>query len=241
MPPASQPQPSDQDRQMLGEWINCGAPPLCADANDCDDGLFCNGAETCDAGAICQAGSDPCPGQTCDEVNGCTAASATIVSGRSCMVHGAQEWCFDLDGGLPDPRLGPHRLQLDLTGNVASVSVSMSCASGHNGSPTLSIGSGLNGPQSRLTVDFAPLPNIDCCTVTLSGDVVDQYDIGALAGDVNGSGVVNATDKNMVKGNISKPVDADKFVFDVYASGLINATDKNLVKGWIGHTVAVCP
>ncbi len=36
-----------------------------ADA-DCDDGVFCNGAETCVDGG-CQAGSDPCPGQVCDE------------------------------------------------------------------------------------------------------------------------------------------------------------------------------
>ncbi|MCP4571237.1 MAG: hypothetical protein GY838_02685, partial [bacterium] len=35
---------------------------------DCDDGLFCNGAETC-VDLICQPGSDPCPGQNCDEVN----------------------------------------------------------------------------------------------------------------------------------------------------------------------------
>jgi len=35
----------------------------------CDDGLFCNGAETCDAGAGCLVGTDPCPGQDCDEVN----------------------------------------------------------------------------------------------------------------------------------------------------------------------------
>ncbi len=34
----------------------------------CDDGLFCNGAETCDPVLDCQAGTDPCPGDTCDEV-----------------------------------------------------------------------------------------------------------------------------------------------------------------------------
>lgn len=33
----------------------------------CDDGTFCNGSETCDAINDCQAGSDPCPGQLCDE------------------------------------------------------------------------------------------------------------------------------------------------------------------------------
>ena len=38
----------------------------CIDNGDCDDGLFCNGAETCVSGT-CQPGSDPCPGQLCDE------------------------------------------------------------------------------------------------------------------------------------------------------------------------------
>jgi hypothetical protein len=34
----------------------------------CDDGLFCNGAETCDIALGCVAGSNPCPGQICDEI-----------------------------------------------------------------------------------------------------------------------------------------------------------------------------
>jgi hypothetical protein len=38
-----------------------------ADDANCDDGLWCNGAETCDTLADCLAGTDPCPGQGCDE------------------------------------------------------------------------------------------------------------------------------------------------------------------------------
>jgi hypothetical protein len=38
----------------------------CSVNADCDDGLFCKGAEVCNAGT-CEAGSDPCPGQDCDE------------------------------------------------------------------------------------------------------------------------------------------------------------------------------
>ncbi|MCP4249428.1 MAG: hypothetical protein GY778_20490 [bacterium] len=41
-------------------------PPGCAADAECDDGLFCNGVEVCLAGT-CEAGTDPCPGQTCDE------------------------------------------------------------------------------------------------------------------------------------------------------------------------------
>ena len=43
----------------------------CSDDPDCDDGFFCTGVETCIDHA-CVAGSDPCPGQFCDEVeNAC--------------------------------------------------------------------------------------------------------------------------------------------------------------------------
>ncbi|MCH7813437.1 MAG: hypothetical protein IID40_05385, partial [Planctomycetes bacterium] len=223
--------------------IDCGGPcPACECTSDpgCDNGAYCDGAETCDAFGDCQNGTDPCPGQGCDEVND-VCVVATIDAGRSCMMHLGQRWCLDLDGGVSEPRWNPAQLELDLSDNVNSVSASMTCASGHIGAPTVSIGSGPNGPQSRLTVDFNPLPNIDCCTVTLSGDAVDQYEIVALAGDVNGSGVVNATDKNLVKGNISRPVDANRFIYDVNTSNAINATDKNLTKGWIGNSAMACP
>jgi len=60
------------------DGIACTAD-LCNESNDscenvinnaaCDDGLFCNGDETCSATLGCQAGSDPCPGQGCDEEN----------------------------------------------------------------------------------------------------------------------------------------------------------------------------
>jgi hypothetical protein len=50
----------------------------CSNDSECDDGVFCNGVETCQTG-LCQAGSDPCPGQTCNEANdectGCTTDS----------------------------------------------------------------------------------------------------------------------------------------------------------------------
>jgi hypothetical protein len=38
------------------------------DAN-CDNGQFCDGSETCDQVNDCQAGTDPCGGAACDEVN----------------------------------------------------------------------------------------------------------------------------------------------------------------------------
>jgi hypothetical protein len=56
---------------------------LCSGDEDCDDGDFCNGAETC-VDDLCQAGTDPCPGQFCDEDIAC----------MDCLVNG------DCDDGL---------------------------------------------------------------------------------------------------------------------------------------------
>ena len=62
-----------------GAWSLSPTPtPSCSVNADCDDGLFCNGAETCDTGSgLCLAGSDPCPGEGCDESGDvCTGAGA---------------------------------------------------------------------------------------------------------------------------------------------------------------------
>ncbi|MGD2109673.1 MAG: hypothetical protein PVI86_09805, partial [Phycisphaerae bacterium] len=44
--------------------ISSTTPGVC----DCDDGLYCNGTDTC-VSETCVPGSDPCPGQMCDETN----------------------------------------------------------------------------------------------------------------------------------------------------------------------------
>ncbi|MHC5109706.1 MAG: hypothetical protein ACYTHJ_07500 [Planctomycetota bacterium] len=50
------------DDDCLGE-PGC---PECFTDDHCDDDAYCNGSETCVAG-VCQTGTDPCPGQMCDE------------------------------------------------------------------------------------------------------------------------------------------------------------------------------
>ncbi len=56
----------------------------------CPDGLFCNGAETCDGSGTCQPGSDPCPGQMCDE------------GGAACVECQADSDCDDGDPSTID-------------------------------------------------------------------------------------------------------------------------------------------
>ncbi|MHC5112404.1 MAG: S8 family serine peptidase, partial [Planctomycetota bacterium] len=67
--------------------INSIQLAACNTNGECDDGLFCNGAETCDTGTgSCQPGSDPCPGQGCDEVAGCVPCNddGTCDMGEDC-------------------------------------------------------------------------------------------------------------------------------------------------------------
>jgi len=52
---------------VTGELGSATVTITCVTNADCNDGLFCNGEETCD-GDSCVAGTDPCPGQWCDEV-----------------------------------------------------------------------------------------------------------------------------------------------------------------------------
>ncbi|MCP4246601.1 MAG: hypothetical protein GY778_06095 [bacterium] len=134
--------------------------------------------------------------------------------------------------------------------SVQPLNVQVSCAS-HFYAPAIatSLLPGPNGPNTLVVVNLAPgMPDQDCCMVTLNGMTTTSGKAvqGAtfaqiLAGDVNFTERVNATDKNLVKGKILKPVNNVDFVYDVNASGIINATDKNLTKGWIGHIAPACP
>ncbi|MCH7813490.1 MAG: hypothetical protein IID40_05660, partial [Planctomycetes bacterium] len=113
-----------------------------------------------------------------------------------------------------------------------SVTVSADCT---DGSVYLAGAVSVSSDGMTVTAEFAPpLPNTYCCTLAASGGATGSQDIRLLAGDVNGSGRVNATDKNFVKGEIGDPpLPPDLFTFDVNLSGRINSTDKNIVKGKI--------
>ncbi len=59
--------------------LGCSGTP---DDALCDNGLFCDGAETCDVVDDCQAGTDPCPGQVCDEDGDVCGPAVFCLNGR---------------------------------------------------------------------------------------------------------------------------------------------------------------
>jgi len=74
--------------------IDCGGPcPACQCLADgeCDDSLFCTGAETCDAFGDCTQGSDPCPGDVCEEFDDiCVECLADLDCDDGLFCNGAE-------------------------------------------------------------------------------------------------------------------------------------------------------
>ncbi|MCP4245894.1 MAG: matrixin family metalloprotease [bacterium] len=242
---------------------DCPAGDLaCADCNangipdECDPDLDGDGIpDDCDT---CPDTPNPDQSSIC--------AAATADSFASCATHDPngnegppQRKCIDILAAAPrgvcDPRtdtqieprfLGSNEIDIVLSASpVAAVTVSASCT---DGSTPTAASLAFSGGGTKLTATFNPaLPNTECCTISLIGGATGSQVIKTLNGDVNGSGRVNATDKNIVKGKVTTttpPLSCDEFFYDVNVSGRINATDKNLVKGKIttqNELNALCP
>jgi subtilisin family serine protease len=95
--------------------LQLAAPQPCTTNPECDDGLFCNGSETCVA-TVCQPGTDPCPGQSCDEVaNTCVPLPSLVYewnmnTNPGWTTQGQWAWGVPTGGGGqyggPDPTSG---------------------------------------------------------------------------------------------------------------------------------------
>ncbi|MCH7702209.1 MAG: hypothetical protein IID37_11020 [Planctomycetes bacterium] len=244
----------------MGDIVDMGAYEFFADCNtngvpdSCDINCSSIGCEVYPA--TCSGSADVNTDGIPDE---CQPSAAAW---QSCAVHDPNgvegpptTWCMDIvevqDPPDPcDPRADTQiecrfhgtggtaqaflQIVIDLNQPAAgAVAVNAVCtdASTHGATVTVST------DGMTVTADFdPPLPNTECCTITLGGGALGSQLIKILQGDVDGSGRVNATDKNLVKGKItsrSPPLAGDDFFYDVNMSGRINATDKNLVKGKI--------
>ena len=151
---------------------------------------------------------------------------------------------FDVDLPLSDPPGlecrsggggGNHTVVFTFNNNVTSGSASVTGGTGTvGGTPTFS--------GKTMTVELSNVADAQQISVTVSG-VTDTFAqvlpdktvaMKILLGDVNSSGMVNATDVAQVKSRIGQPVDTTNFRLDVNANGSINAGDIVITKTNLG-------
>jgi hypothetical protein len=93
---------------------------------------------------------------------------------------------------------------------------------------------------SQVTVNLTGVTNVQRVTATLfnvndgthMGDV--PVSMGVLVGDVNGNGLVNASDVSVTKSQVGQAVSSSNFREDVNANGLINSVDVARIKANVG-------
>ena len=130
---------------------------------------------------------------------------------------------------------GTDILVLTLNTTVFSAQASVTSGVGHvQGSPIIS--------NNQITITLAGVANAQDLTITVTGNFGGQtgsvmLTFGVLEGDVNGNGVVNASDIGSVKSHSGQLTGANNFRSDVNVSGAINASDVGLVKSRLGTGV----
>lgn len=166
-----------------------------------------------------------------------------LTSVVSRKVHGAAE--FDIPMPLTgEPAVecrtsgGTHKLVFTFDNNMVSANATVTSGVGTvSGTPAAS--------GNTVTVNLVGVADAQKITVTLSGatDTLAQVlpntavSLNILAGDINGSKTVNATDVSQSKFQSGLPVSAGNFRSDVVVTGSINATDISLVKSHSGTSV----
>jgi len=135
-----------------------------------------------------------------------------------------------------------HQVKVTFGPSVTVASVSVASLTGGSASVA-----GFTVMGNMVIIDLTGVTNAQrlcitlhgVCDGTVQGDVV--IGMGILAGDVNGSGTVNATDKSLVVGQLGMTVTAANFTKDVNANCAINAGDKSITAGKSGTGLPPCP
>ena len=86
----------------------------------------------------------------------------------------------------------------------------------------------LTGVVNTTYVTIELLGLSDTAGQALSGD--SDVTVGALYGDVNGTGNVSVGDQQAVKNRLFQPLSVDNFLFDLNLSGTITVGDQQAVK-----------
>jgi hypothetical protein len=162
-----------------------------------------------------------------------------IVSASSCTDQGGTEWCLDLNGSNVEPRWARvSKLELQMNNPATAVGASVWCEvnSGFTTNETVAV----DGTIVTILFDD-PLPDQDCCTVTLSGDSDDRLNVRILVGDVGRDGEITVSDKAMIKPVTGHSLTQANHYFDVSCDGLISVSDRAMLKPRIGRSAPSCP
>jgi len=219
--------------------------------DECEPDCNANGAvDACDIadGESQDADSNGVPDE-CERMLASIASCAYHCSPPDCP---GNYLCLDLpqedagatppiDPRIYDPQDGVHRFELGLSGPVAgAVTVAAVCTDGSSPTPD----SVVETSPGTVAVEFSPpLPNGECCTLTLSGSATGTAQVMILYGDVSRNGAVNAADKNLVRAEVGTfAAGSPVFWFDVDRNNAINSADVNLVRAEIGSELdPSCP
>jgi hypothetical protein len=161
-----------------------------------------------------------------------------ITAARSCLTHGgAGELCLELEVTDVEPRqAGLEKLVFDLSSAVSAVEASVDCVNQIYAGTVEATADG-----ATVTVGFSPaLADQDCCTVTLSGEVEDEFVVRTLAGDVDRDGTVSTADASVVKPHFGEPADAGNAQYDYDCNGAVTTGDFSVIKPLFGHELT-CP
>ena len=130
-----------------------------------------------------------------------------------------------------------HTLVFTFNNNVVSGNAQVSSGIGNPSTPVFS--------GHTMTVNLTGVADAQRLTVSLTG-VTDEFSqtlantalsIKMLVGDINGNGVVSASDVAQAKAASGSPMLDTTFRADANASGVINATDIGLIKAKAGNSV----
>jgi len=182
---------------------------------------------------------------------------------RACsrLEHGeAGDFCLELLDGPDAPAIEPRvagvrelLCRMNVSADPATVTadhVHIDCVEAdYAGMITTSLDDAADCPGSVVVVTFdPPLPDQDCCRITLEGMTTAygqpgtiEFAVRTLAGDVTGDGVVNTEDSAAVKPRFGGTPDESDYRYDVDASGRITSVDASTVKPRFGHTAPDCP
>jgi hypothetical protein len=148
---------------------------------------------------------------------------------------GAFDFPIATGGGTSfEPRSGSSlELYFQFDGPIVSTNASSGCSNGSmaylpaTGAST--IGVSLTGVQDAL---------LGTCSVLLNGSTTSAtVSFGVLAGDVDGSRSVTASDILRVKGRVPQSLTGANFIYDTNLSGIVESTDVDAVKARSGVSI----